>query len=406
MEQEGKIDIHNRKHEFERTLNRFKQDESVLTQCKNIVLRFIDDCEAGKTLRGRQKKKIGTARLTRIIDGMRHFSKWFNKPFSEIDQQDLELVISNLEKDVYKKSMMGKITGNFSHASKVYYKKLFKKFNRWMQETGINKLLDCGYIETYELEKEIEIISKEEMEKMVAFTPSLMRKALLSVMFDSGARAEELLNVCNRHITQQANAYSIRIEFSKTNPRTIVLPIASNLLGQWLNHTHSSKGRNDQIFPLTYDSLRMFIGRSAKKVLGRHLSPHAMRHSSATYYCNKLTQSQLCKRYGWGMSSKMPARYINRSGFLEEGIVERVNADESVKVMKENEQLREQMILLKQEQESQLQMLKTIASQLQAPVQIPYNGTMANLSASGLSMNDIFTPFEQRKTVKTANSNY
>ncbi len=386
MEQEGMIDIHNRQKEFERTLECFKKDSYVCKENKELIIRFVEDCEAGKTLRGRQKKKIGVARLTRIIDGLKHFAYWFDKPFNLLAQADLERVITNLEKDVYLKVNKNK----FSSSSKVYYKKVFKKFDRWMKLNGINNNLDCSYIETYEMDKEVDSINKDDFEKMLEALSSPIHKALLSVMFDGGFRAQEILNVKLKHLNEIEGVYYIRIEFSKTLPRTVSLPIATKYLRQWLSDKNSPKGREDQVFSLTYDALRMIIGRLGKKVLDRNISPHTLRHSSATYYCNILTQYQLCKRYGWGMSSKMPARYIDRSGVLDKEVIEKVKIDETSKLNEENKRLFEMITFLNERLDSIQGEMIRLATQQQAPIHIQTSLGQESYSCSGTNINGTF----------------
>ncbi|MBI2628625.1 site-specific integrase [Candidatus Pacearchaeota archaeon] len=394
MEQEGKIDIHHRKEEFERAFRNLKQDSEILEDNKQLILRFIDDCEAGKTLRNRQRKKIGPGRLIRLVDITKRYAKWFNKPFRELTQEDLEKVNSNLEKDVYPKhNPNGELAGNLSHSSKAYYKKTFKKFNKWMQENKINNNLDCSYIETYEILKEIEAISKEDIEKMIDQTPSVMNKAILMVLFDSGARAEEFLNLRLKHISQKGDNYFLRIEYSKTLPRTVILPIASKYLEKWLDHPDCTKDRKGQLFTLTYDALRMFIVRSGKRILNRSITPHTLRHSSASYYCNHLTQYQLCKRYGWSMSSKMPARYIDRSGVLDDEVAEKIKVDETSSLIKENQKLKEEMTFLKERIESIENALMQKAAQQQSPIFLNTSLGQEAYSGSGTNINGIFRKY-------------
>ena len=41
---------------------------------------------------------------------------------------------------------------------------------------------------------------------------------------------------------------------------------------------------------------------------------YLLRHTSATYWANKLPYFKFCKRFGWTMTSNMPQRYIDREG--------------------------------------------------------------------------------------------
>lgn len=386
MEQEGKIDIHNRKEQYELALKCLDKDELVSQKNKELILKFLKDCEDGKTLRNRQRKKIGISRLNRLLDLLKNFAKWFNKSFEEVTQTDLDKIISDLEKDIFKK----KNGMNFSQSSKAYYKKSFKKFNKWLQENKINTSLDCGLFETYEIMKEVEAITKEEVEKMISQTGSIMNKTMLAFLFDSGARAEEFLNIRIKHLSQREDKYFVRIEFSKTMPRTIILPIASPYIQQWIKEHPNTNNSESLLFPLSYDALRMFITRTGKKVLNKHISPHTLRHSSASYYCNILNQYQLCKRYGWSMSSKMPARYIDRNGVLEGEIAEKVENNEIQKIKKENQKLQEEIVFLKERLNSIEKALTDRAKEQQSPVFL-----QTSLGQEAYSISGIQLPFQK-----------
>ncbi len=66
-----------------------------------------------------------------------------------------------------------------------------------------------------------------------------------------------------------------------------------------------------------------------------------------------------------------------------------------------NNVLKGQVGQLNIKQQETEEMLKRIASQLQSPIQIPYNGQTATISISGLSVNQQFTPFEKQKESNT-----
>lgn len=78
-----------------------------------------------------------------------------------------------------------------------------------------------------------------------------------------------------------------------------------------------------------------------------HLQKFAVefRHSSATYYASKLNRQQLCIRYGWAISSRMPDTYFTRSGVDMEELDKKFTGTE-VEVLKG--------LLARMEQETQL----------------------------------------------------
>ncbi len=63
--------------------------------------------------------------------------------------------------------------------------------------------------------------------------------------------------------------------------------------------------------------MRLAVSRAGKRALGKRVYPHLLRHTSATYWCNRLSHFRLCKRFGWTMTSQMPQRYIDREGVDE-----------------------------------------------------------------------------------------
>ncbi len=66
-----------------------------------------------------------------------------------------------------------------------------------------------------------------------------------------------------------------------------------------------------------------------------------MKDSFATWLASKRAgRFQICKMMGWSMSSKMPDRYIDRAGVVEEEVIDSIRGDELKNVEKENSQLK------------------------------------------------------------------
>lgn len=344
----GKIDIHNRKDKFIRSIEKLNSNNTMIKENKDLILNFIRDCQLGKTIKNKSKKKIGSARCSKYISILQRLSNCFNKSFNDIIQKDIEHFIINLENDKIS-SAKGK---PFSEATKLDYKNTIKKFWKW--KDGNNRLFPelVDWIDTSITIKEIPALSRPEIEQMIENAGNPREKALIMVLFDSGARIEELLNVRLRkeHLfwKPELGCYMIRLEYSKTKPRTISIPLCSDLINKWLKIHPARDNAQAQLFPMTYDSVRMYLHRQGKKILGKIINPHLFRHSSATYYANKLNRYQLCYRYGWAMSSKQVDRYIDREGIIEESTAKIIQSDEISKVSNENQAFKEEIILLKE----------------------------------------------------------
>lgn len=125
------------------------------------------------------------------------------------------------------------------------------------------------------------------------------------VLFDSGARINELLNVRLKREyifwKEDIGCYMLRLEFSKTKSRTISIPLSTKYLKNWLDE-HPARGNPQaQLFPMTYDSVRMVISRLGKRILEKRVTPHLLRHSSATLSevltMEKLNSKKDCTRF-------------------------------------------------------------------------------------------------------------
>ena len=365
MEYREKKDIHHQNRSYKTALGKLETDTDIVPRNKELILQFIRDCRLGKTLKGRQKKSIGTARCLKYVHILKKLSRWFDKPFDRVSQDDMERLIENLENDRYNYDLVGKNgqtikSKRLAPSTKLDYKKTLRKFYKWLLGNNEQYPELVDWIDTYETHIEIPALRREETEKMVDAT-KIRDKAIIIMLFDSGARAEEFLNIRIGDLTKVDDTYKVRIVHSKTKPRTIHLPIASKHLELWLQEYLN---RNDQsfLFPITYEGLRMMLHRVGKRVLKKRVTPHILRHSSATYYANLLNHHQLCYRYGWAMASDMPNRYIDREGILEEETTRVVKANDLSMLEKQNQGLREEIALIKQSNEQigkELRQLRT-----------------------------------------------
>ncbi len=334
-----KIDIHGVEKAYESSIKSLNEDTSIIKENKELIQRFIYDCELGKTIKGRAKKKIGKQRITKYILYLRKFSNWLNKPFDKVEQEDMEKIIYNLEKNVYK-SMKNT---NYSEETKIDYKKSLKKFYKWLLGNNTNTPEIVDWIDLTPAKTYIPAFNREQVEKVVSQSPELWQKALIMILFDGGFRIEELLNVRIKDIEKRKyndnDSYWIDIRYSKTKERKIPLILSNTVkcVDDYLE-THS-RNPEEPLFDKQYRNLLKHIQRLFMKILKQKVTFHQLRHSSATYWANKLTRYQLCYRFGWSMSSDSPDRYIDRQGIHMEEIAQKGDVDSLTKLQRRIEEL-------------------------------------------------------------------
>jgi len=363
---EGKIEIHHPKRNLRRALDRIQNDKNICSENKKMIIDFINDCMIGKTVLKKSKKKIGPATCLKYLNALPKLCRAFGKSFNHVTQSDMETFISDLEYD----RLISNKGIPYSEETKVGIKKAIKKFWKW--KDGNNKKYPelVEWIDTYIEVKDVPALTRAEIEKIIENAIGQRNKALLMILFDSGARIEELLNVRlkKEHLfwKEEIGCYMIHLEFSKTKRRTISIPLCTDVINKWLEVHPAKKNPQAQLFPITYGSVRMFINRIGNRVLIKRITAHLLRHSSVTFYANKLNRYQLCYRYGWAMSSNMVDRYLDREGILEENTAITVKNDEISKANKESLVLKEELSLIKESNSELAKKFEDIRQELEA----------------------------------------
>lgn len=372
-----KIDIHGFDHLYDQFKKKLVRDNSLHPRNKEIILNYLRDSELGKTIKKGQKRKIGNARNTRVAGILKQMDNdWFKKPFDEVTIKDMEDFILALEN--------GNILSNrgtpYRSETQMTIKKFIRKFWKWLKGDSKFYPEEVDWIDTSGKEAEINALPKlrDDVEKMAALAPDHLKKAMVMVLFDSGAREGEFLNLRVKDVetlSKDDDTLVIRIRHSKTFGRPVSLPIATPYLHQWLEEHPDGKNPNAPLWitarwkhtPNGKELVVKAVGKSfffntisriAEKALGVHVTPQMIRHTSATYYASKLDRATYCRRFGWSFASRMPDRYIDWAKVMEKKTVEVVKSDDLGDLKKENTHLKEELIRQREEMQGLKESLK------------------------------------------------
>lgn len=320
-----KIKVHDN-HLIEGKL-RFLDVWKVPDSTKKEIREFIDKAKLGQVNQGRILKD---ATISKYLSTLKHTLEIINKPTSKIIKEDIE----NLDRKLSKEEL--KSIGNYRIDLKIFLK--------WkLGAEKENKL--SGWLETKKRKKTPDYLNEQEINKLFKYCKNPSERYLIAVLFDSGARAEEFLNIRFEDIQlpEGNNNYiklTLKEEYSKTKGRVISLywKNSLNAIRDFLEERKQQGIKsNEQIFNLSYDATRFLLFRLGKKVLNKKIYPHLFRHSSATYYATKLNRQELCYRYGWTFSSDMPDIYISRAGMESKELDEKFKSTELEGLQKEFE---------------------------------------------------------------------
>jgi integrase len=330
-----KIEIHNRCLGARiKNITGWKIPDSL----KKDIKKFLDELELGKVNRG---KKISESRQTKYLDLLRTPLEFFGKEIEKVTNKDIETFERKLSKGEIKSKLKGVA---YSHSTQVDMKVALKVFFRW--KLGESKALELvGWLDTRDIKKTPEFLKEQEIEKLYRECKTKEQRFLIAVLFDSGARAEEFHNIRyeDMQLPEGNGNYAkitLKNEYSKTKGRTVTLFWRYSLeaVRDYVNQRIDEGIKpTAPIFNIHYDTARRFLYDIGKKVLKKSIHYHLFRHSSATYYADKMNRQQLCMRYGWAFSSEMPDTYISRAGIDEKELENKFTGTDISKIKDELE---------------------------------------------------------------------
>ena len=169
-----------------------------------------------------------------------------------------------------------------------------------------------------------DILTEDEIEKMVESANNLRDKAIIALLFDAGIRIGELVTLRLKDINLNSEPAHITVN-GKTGMRQIPLFFSVPYLANYIN-TQKKLGPTDTLTHgegswsvikkrVDYGAIRMMLKRTAIAAgIKKRIYPHLFRHSRASNYANKLTEQQLKVFFGWSGASRMAATYVHLSG--------------------------------------------------------------------------------------------
>jgi site-specific recombinase XerD/ribosomal protein L40E len=298
-------DVHRYEKKLSYTENRIKKLEN--SSVIKLIFQFRDACFASG---------IKAPRIEKHLDNLSRIAKWLGKSFEDTTKEDIEKILARLER-----------ANALSDWTKYDYKRTIKTFFTWLGKKEIVEWIVLTIPSKNKLPDEI--LTEEEIQKMVDACENLRDKAMVAVLYESGTRVGEFLKMKIRDIVFDNKGAVIQVT-GKTGDRRIRLVASVPYLAQWLDAHPLKHNRNAFVWlslqrnlnierngnkPMEYDALRMQLKKIAKRAgIEKRIYPHLFRHSRATHLAKWLTEAQMCEFFGWVQGSDMPRIYVHLSG--------------------------------------------------------------------------------------------
>jgi site-specific recombinase XerD len=263
---------------------------------------------------------LGKLRIQKYHYTLGRISVLIKKDLDKVNQQDLVKFLADIQ------------NSNYSYYTKHDYKVTIKKFYKWL---GKEKIV--SWIKTSLKKNELplpEILTREETLKLIQASRTVRDKALVSVLFESGCRIGELLNLKISDV--EFDSYgAVLIVKGKTGSRRIrICGQAVAYLKEWLTVNHPTKISDDLVFNISYRGLDKVLKNIGKRAdFKKNIHFHMFRHGRATELSTKLTEIELDIFMGWEVGSNMPRTYCHLSGKdIEQKILQisGVSADQKI----------------------------------------------------------------------------
>lgn len=225
------------------------------------------------------------------VDGYKRdltsFFKYVNKPYKKILQKDIDKYIEYMNKKSTPKTVNRHIVS-------------IKNYFKYLEIRGKIKINPCSNITGVKMKKSIpHVLNEDEINKLldikVIDSKTSRNKAMLELMYSSGLRISELLNLNLNDIDLNNNLVKC---FGKGSKERIIpiSDLATYSLNEYINIYRKTLLKNkesDVLFLNTHGNklsrqgfFKILKELALEKNIKKEFSPHTIRHSFATHLLN------------------------------------------------------------------------------------------------------------------------
>lgn len=296
------MDLYRYDRRIERALLKTKE---LCEETHTDVTEYVKNLKANNLSKGWIYKQIYFLKSLRILLG---------KSFRKASKEDIiELV--------------GKVNQHpeWADKSKTDFKKILKLYFRWLKQTE-EFPEEVKWIKTTSKRNNQkipeQILTKAEVELIANAVNNQRDKALILILYESGCRISELLNMRIKDISFDQFGCYILVS-GKTGWRRVRIIEYSKELLKWLD-SHPIKTIPDADVWINLENLKGTITPAAvhkilkniskKLSLTKSVHPHAFRHARATHLARHLPEAVMKQMFGWTNDSHMASVYYHLSG--------------------------------------------------------------------------------------------
>lgn len=302
----SKIDIYKTQTSLAKCIERVKQDETLLPEHKELILKYnIDLLARGVSAKRRRKVVISLPVLLRKL----------SKPLKGLHNGEIKELVAWINSGGDR---------NWSETTQEDYKALLK--TAWKLANDYEREDNPKEVQFIKARKVITppkwFVTPELRDRAIARCYNSRDRFIISALFEGGFRTGELVHMKLADWNIDGSLIEVRVpEEGKTGERVVYLHNCIPYYKQWLQE-HPDKSNTDA--PLIVNLYGKNNGKRinpyalikvVKTAFKRADAPHTvtiqtLRKTNSSKMSEKLSSAQLCDRQGWVQGSRMPSFYV------------------------------------------------------------------------------------------------
>lgn len=247
---------------------------------------------------------------------LQKLAQFCEKPFEDITKEDLVRFAVYLEK-------------SFKPNTKSTVLTQVKRFYKWLEGDEDEYPKKVRHIVIRKNGSELtqeDLLTHDEIFRMLRACDNIRDKAIVMLLWETGARAGELLRMIVGSIHEDDKSKIVTLK-GKTGSRQRRLIKSQPYLEEWLNLHPDPTKRNNPLWPvlkvnvhhkkgemvaLKHNALIELLQRASERAgIQKKVYPHLLRHTKATEDAQIYKEAELRILYGWTPGSNMPATYVH-----------------------------------------------------------------------------------------------
>jgi len=284
-----------------------KLRELVAEPNRSYAMGYRDHLELNNRKYRTIARRLGELRYMLLLLG--------NVDAKKATREDMENVIR-----LTNRSKMANISKRKSKMTlRAFYKYLFQS-NTY---PDVVSWIDLGKDDSHKLPEDM--LTEDDIERLIGVCKNQRDKTLVALLWDTGMRVGELLNLKVRDVKLTDNVSFVMVS-GKTGDRRVPITFSVPYLANYINNFRQNTLQDDPLLctfkhntisntPMDYPNVRKLLSDlKIRAKLQKRLYAHLFRHSRATFYANSLTEQQAKLFFGWTGGSTMVGRYTHLSG--------------------------------------------------------------------------------------------